>query len=38
METYWLMGKEGGIPRSLEVEVPGYMDAEPEYIKEVMID
>ncbi|KAI9565481.1 hypothetical protein GHT06_009273 [Daphnia sinensis] len=34
MDTYWLIGKEGGLPRFLEVEVPGYMD-EPEYLKDL---
>ena len=26
MDTYWLTGKEGGLPRHLELEVPGFMD------------
>ncbi|XP_046635903.1 uncharacterized protein LOC124314670 [Daphnia pulicaria] len=34
MDTYWLTGREGGLPRFLEVDVPGYMD-EPEYLKEL---
>ncbi|KAK4018594.1 hypothetical protein OUZ56_000641 [Daphnia magna] len=34
MDTFWLTGKEGGLPRFLEVEVPGYMD-EPEYLRDL---
>ena len=37
MDTYWLTDKEGGLPRSLEVAVPGFMD-EPEYFKDLKID
>ncbi|XP_065560337.1 receptor-type guanylate cyclase gcy-27-like isoform X9 [Artemia franciscana] len=33
MDTFWLIEKEGGIRKNLEIELPGYMDAdeEPDY-------
>ena len=27
MPTYWLVEKEGGVSRALEIEVPGFFDA-----------
>jgi len=35
METYWLTGKEGGLPRFLELETPGFMD-DPEYFRDIL--
>jgi len=36
MDTYWLVGKEGGLPRFLELETPGFMD-DPEYLKDILV-
>jgi len=38
MNTFWLTGKEGGIPRSVEMTTPGYMREaalRPEYLTDI---
>ena len=34
MPTYWLLEKEGGVSRTLEIEVPGFLDPnqQPEFM------
>ena len=38
MDTYWLIEKVGGLPRSLEIDQPGFMDVEPEYFRTLVDD
>ena len=34
MPTYWLLAKEGGVSRTLEIDVPGFLDPnqQPEFM------
>ena len=34
MPTYWLLEKEGGVTRTLEIDVPGFFDPnqQPEFM------
>ncbi|CAG7827522.1 unnamed protein product [Allacma fusca] len=40
MTTYWLVGKEGGLPRSVELCTPGYLKPilTPEFVREFLGD